>query len=101
MLCARAFIRVGAELKGMVVAGCVAPDHWPPPLTEITDLAAEFKMSPEQFAGYLGGAYRLDATQKATVLGSVQKIANIVTHIVKERQLLVGKLDAISNLVKL
>lgn len=31
MLCARAFIRVGAELKGMVVAGCVAPENWPPP----------------------------------------------------------------------
>jgi len=101
MLCARAFIRVGAELKGMVVAGCVAPENWPPAVNEVVDLAAEFDMDPGKFSSYLDGAYRLDPYQKATVLDSVQKIANIVAHIVQERQMLVGKLDAISNLAKL
>ncbi len=35
LLCARGLIRVGTELKGMVVAGCVAPDVWPPSEEEV------------------------------------------------------------------
>ena len=30
LLCARGLIRVGSELKGMVVIGGIAPDNWPP-----------------------------------------------------------------------
>ena len=30
LLCARSMIRVGTELKGMVIAGCNTPKQWPP-----------------------------------------------------------------------
>jgi uncharacterized membrane protein YqjE len=42
--------------------------------------------------------FRLDEQQKTAVLTSVQQIANIVAHIVKERLELVGRLDAIAGL---
>ncbi len=39
LLCARGLIRAGAELKGMVVVGGIAPDNWPPDPEQIADLA--------------------------------------------------------------
>jgi excisionase family DNA binding protein len=38
-LCTRGFIRVDNRLEGMLVAGCIAPDPWPPP-DEVLGLAA-------------------------------------------------------------
>ena len=39
LLCSRAFIRVGTELKGMVFVGGIAPDSWPLPGAQISDIA--------------------------------------------------------------
>ena len=101
MLCARGLIRVGAELKGMVIAGCVAPQDWPPSPAEVVAMAAEFDVAPELIAANVNEAYQLDAAQKEAALQSLPQVANIIAHIVKERQLLVGKLNAISALANL
>lgn len=101
MLCTRGLIRVGTELKGMVVAGCVAPDVWPPTEATVAAMAREFGVEPALLTAHLHEAYQLDKNQKTQVLVSVQKIANIVAHIVNERQMLLGRLTAIANLTKL
>ncbi|MGD2079247.1 MAG: PocR ligand-binding domain-containing protein, partial [Chloroflexota bacterium] len=96
--CTRALIRDGAELKGMVVAGCVAPDQWPPSEEEVVDMAAEFGVSPELLMKQLDGVYFLDERQRGKVLAHIQQIANIVAHIVSERKTLIGRLEAIADL---
>ncbi|MDX1412801.1 MAG: PocR ligand-binding domain-containing protein, partial [Candidatus Promineifilaceae bacterium] len=98
LLCARGLIRVGTELKGMVVAGCVAPEIWPPENDELAEMAKGFGVPPTLLKARLHEVYHLNFQQKSTVLNTVQKVANIVAHIVNERLELVGRLDAIADL---
>lgn len=98
LLCARGLIRVGTELQGMVVAGCLAPDEWPPSEGEVVQMAGEFGIAPTMLKPRLHEVFRLDKEEKAAVLATVQRVANIVAHIVDERQELMGRLDTIANL---
>jgi len=101
LMCARALIPVGPELKGMVVAGCVAPEGWPPSKSEIQQLAAEFELEPASLSPFVDDVYYLDKEEKQRVLAYLQRIANIVAHIVDERKTLVGRLAAIADLTEL
>jgi excisionase family DNA binding protein len=99
--CTRALIRDGTELKGMVVAGCVAPDQWPPKQEEVASMAAEFGVEPELLQGQLNEVYFLGDDQQKRVLAHIQPIANIVAHIVRERKTLIGRLEAIADLTSI
>lgn len=101
LLCARSMIRVGTELKGMVIAGCIAPDEWPPSPAEVEDMAAEFGVEPGIMTRHLHDVYHLEAEQKAEVLAFLPRIANILAHIVDERKTLVSRLEAIASLTQL
>jgi ligand-binding sensor protein len=98
LLCARGLIRVGAELKGMVVVGGIAPDDWPPTPDEVKALAAELGVPLQTLSDHLDEVFYLDAGERARVLSFVQRIANIAAHIVNERHILMGKLEAIAQL---
>jgi ligand-binding sensor protein len=98
LLCARGLIRVGTELKGMVVLGCIAPDQWPPSREEVERMAVEFEVQPETLAAHLEEVFYLDKAEQARVLTFVQRIANIIAHIVTERNTLMGKLESIAKL---
>jgi excisionase family DNA binding protein len=100
LLCARGLIRVGRELPGMVVAGCVAPDDWPPSAQELRAMAEEFGVEPSLLAAQLDEVYFLSEDQRARVLSSVQQVANIVAHIVRERMSLLARLDGIADLAR-
>jgi excisionase family DNA binding protein len=101
LLCTRAMIRVGTRLKGMVVAGCVAPDDWPPATQEIEQIASGFGVEPLLLIDHIGEVFYLDEAQRAVVLANVQRIANIIAHIVNERRTLMGRLEAIAHLTTL
>jgi excisionase family DNA binding protein len=96
--CTRALIRDGAELKGMVVAGCVAPELWPPEEEELAGMAAEFGVEPALLAPRVNEVYFLSQGQRDKVLAHVQQIADIVAHIICERKSLLGRLEAIADL---
>jgi len=98
LLCARGLIRVGTELKGMVVLGCIAPDQWPPVPEALDKMAAEFEVQPETLAAHLEEVFYLDNAEQARVLTFVQRIADIVAHIATERNTLMGKLESIAKL---
>ncbi len=98
LLCARGLIRVGTQLQGMVIAGCIAPDEWPPSAEEVEQMAVQFTVSSSIIQSHLHEVFHLDEKQKVTVLSTVQKVANIVAHIVDEHQELVSRLDKIANL---
>ena len=98
LLCARGLIRVGLELKGMVVVGGIAPDNWPPTSAEVEEMAQEFGVKPEVLTAHLDEVFYLDKASQARVLALVQRIANIVAHIATERNTLMGKLESIAKL---
>ncbi|KAA3664043.1 MAG: helix-turn-helix domain-containing protein [Chloroflexi bacterium] len=90
LLCARGLIRVGHELKGMVFVGGVAPDNWPLSPTEIEKLADELNIAPERIEAHINDVFEMDLDRRTEVLTFVQRIANIVSHIMHERNALLA-----------
>jgi len=84
LLCARALIRVGYELKGMVVLGGVAPDDWPPSEEAIRAIATTFGVPSEMLTAHLTEVFYLDADRRAWVLAQLQRLANIMSHLATE-----------------
>ncbi|MFN8493606.1 MAG: PocR ligand-binding domain-containing protein [Caldilineaceae bacterium] len=98
LLCARGLIRVGSELKGMVVIGGIAPDRWPPEPRLLTGLATTFGLEQAYVEANVNAVYRLDKATQEKVLRSVQRIADIFSHIAEDRNALCGRLQAIAAL---
>ncbi len=46
LLCARGLIRVGVEIKGMLIVGGIAPESWPPPQEELAEIADFLQVDP-------------------------------------------------------
>lgn len=85
----------------MVVAGCIAPHDWPPSETELEEMAAQFGVQPGLLYDRLDQVFYLSPQQQSNVLHSVQRVANIVAHIVNERRVLLSRLDGIADLARL
>ena len=63
--------------------------------------AAEFGVDSGILESHLDDVHHLNAEQRQKVLDTLQRIANIVAHIVYERKTLVGRLAAIADLTTL
>lgn len=98
LLCARALVRVGNELKGMVITSGIAPHHWPPANSTVAELAHSLQVAPDKLEAALGSTPSLPPAEQKRVLLTLQRIADILAHIVSERSLLMGRLDTISKL---
>jgi excisionase family DNA binding protein len=101
LLCARGLIRVGSELKGMVIIGGVAPEAWPPNPDQIAALARAFGVEPGYVIANADAVYRLDKPAQEKLLRAVQRIADIFSHIAEDRNLVAGRLQAIAALTAL
>jgi hypothetical protein len=101
LLCARGLIRVGAELKGMLVIGGIAPEVWPPPVEQLACLAGQFGLNVAEAAAHVEEVYRLDKAAQERALRFVQRIADIFSHIANDRNALCGRLQAIASLTVL
>lgn len=98
LLCARGLIRVGRELRGMVVVGGIAPETWPPGPELVASLAQTFGLAPADVEAHVDAVFRLDRPAQEKVLRSVQRIADIFSHIAEDRHALCGRLQAIASL---
>ncbi len=101
LLCARGLVRVGAELKAMVVVGGIAPDDWPPSQEEIERIAADLGVSAKELLAHIHEVHRLSKEEQARVLPFVQRIADILSHIATERHALRSRLHRIAELATL
>lgn len=95
LLGTRGLIRVGPALKGMVIAGGIAPDDWPPDPAEVAETATFFGLPSEALAPHIHEVFYLNEAQKDLVLSLVQRIADILAHIAADRLALMEKLDSI------
>ena len=87
LLFARGLIRVGDKLIGMVIAGGAAPADWPPAEREWRSWARRFGADEAAVHANLDGVYRLDADQRTKVLRTVQRVADIFSHVAAIRQM--------------
>jgi len=101
LLCARGLIRVGRELKGMVVLGGIAPEVWPSEPEQLACLAETFGLSPAYVAANADAVYRLDKAAQEKALRSIQRIADIFSHIAEDRNALCSRLQTIASLTSL
>ncbi len=101
LLCARGFIRLGNELRGMVFFGGVAPDAWPPTSAEIARIAAHFDLAPQVVEANIEAVHRLDRADQARVLRFVQRISDVISHMAEDRSAVQGRLQAIASLTAL
>lgn len=98
LLCARGLIRVGSEIRAMLVLGGIAPPHWPPSPEQIDRISADLALDPDLVRAHIDQVYYLDAAEQARVLPFVQRIADIFAHIASERQQLFGRLQRIAEI---
>jgi len=101
LLCARGLIRAGRELKGMVVVGGIAPEVWPSEPEQLACLAETFGLSSAYVEANADAVYRLDKAAQDKALRSIQRIADIFSHIAEDRNALCGRLQAIASLTSL
>jgi len=101
LLCARGLIRAGNELKGMVFMGGIAPETWPPASEEVRAIADHFGLEPDLIEAHLNEVHRLDKPARDRALSFVQRIADVVSHIVEDRNALYSRLQAIASLTSL
>ena len=101
LLCTRSLIVVGTEIKGAVIAGCIAPDGWPPPPDEITAMAVQLGVSPEVISRNAHEIYVLDETQREQVLTQLPRIAAIIAYMASERKSVISRIEAIADLARL
>ncbi len=85
LLCARGLIRAGAELKGMVVVGGIAPDAWPPSTQQAAELAGVFGVQSETVAANSDAVFHMDRAAQERALRFVQRMADVFSHMVLDR----------------
>jgi len=101
VLCARGLIRHGRELKGMLFAGGIAPETWPPSAEERAAIAARMGLAPDYLAAHVDEVHSLSPAARQRALEFVQRIADIISHILEDRSALTTRLQAIASLTSL
>ena len=98
LLCARALVRVGNELKAMVVASGIAPADG----LSLTQVARQLAHDLDMPLGKVQAALQtlpvLSVESQKKVLATVQRIADILAHIGSERLGLLSRLAHIARL---
>lgn len=75
-LCARAYVRIGFELSGMVIAGGIAPAVWPPESGALDAMAEGTGIDTEALASTTSTVPRLDESATEAMLDGLQTLAN-------------------------
>ncbi len=101
LLCARGLIRVGPEIKAMLVVGGIAPENWPPPPEEIQNIAEFLQIDPQIILDHVHEVHRADRERMQIILPYVQRIADIFSYIATDRNKLLQRLNQIAELTKL
>lgn len=98
LLCARSYIRVGSELRGIILVGGIAPEQWPPTLAEIEQISSDFGVDAHEVGAHVDEVFHLDTAARQRVLDLLPRLARFMSEVANERTQLLSKLDAIAML---
>ena len=99
-LCARSFIRIGANLAGMVIVGGVAPDDWPPSTTEIAVVANETGVPADEIRDHVNEVYWIDKPHQDWIVRNLSRVSDLISHLADGHGRLVQKLETIAALAR-
>ncbi len=97
-LCARGFIRVGTELRGMVIVGGFAPEQWPPEPDRVGEIAADLGVAESEYRLHIDEVFHADEAHLQMIRSLLPRISILVSHMATARDELVSKLIAIAEL---
>lgn len=100
LMCARGLVRVGNEIKAMVVMGGIAPQAWPPDEEQLLWMSEALELDVDLLRSHLDDVHRLDFQEQARVLPFVQRTADILSHIAGERYKLFNRLQRIAEITQ-
>lgn len=100
LLCARGLIRCGSELCGMVVFAGLAPQQWPPDAQALEAMASGLGLPAALLHAHVHEVHHADTAEQLRLLTFVQRIADVISHIVQERNTIFGKLHNIAELTR-
>jgi excisionase family DNA binding protein len=80
-LCTRAFIRIGNELSGMVIAGGIAPDEWPPTLEHMEEIAVESRVPLSVLENTINDVHHIATDDQDRFLEAVPILARHLSNI--------------------
>jgi hypothetical protein len=98
LLCARALVRMGNELKAMVIVFGVAPEAWHPAPEVTQTWAQRLNLPGDRLQDALEAAFELTPDERKKVLVTIQRIADILAHVGNERLSLLERLASIARL---
>jgi excisionase family DNA binding protein len=98
LLCARSYVRVDSELRGIILVGGIAPHPWPPSAPELEEMSATFGVDTDVIVDHLDEVFHLDEAARQRALALLPRLARFLSEISNERNRLLGKLDAIAAL---
>lgn len=97
-LCARAFVRSGDRLVGMLIVGGIAPTEWPPSEAEAAAIAGRLGVPEDVIANSSPAVHDLDLDRRQQVLELLPPLAVAVSRMVEQRTRLVSTLEGIAEL---
>lgn len=97
-VCARAFIRVGDRLEGMVIVGGIAPEVWPLPAEDLSRLAADLGVPTGELVAHANEIFHQGDAEQRRILELLPRISVLISRLASERSRLVSRLDAIATL---
>jgi excisionase family DNA binding protein len=97
-LCARAFVRVGSELVGMVIVGGFSPKEWPPDDQALERIASSVGLDVDDLRPHLDEVYDLGESEQQRILRTLPRIADLISQLTAARSELVARLDQIAAL---
>jgi excisionase family DNA binding protein len=98
LLCARALVRMGNELKAMVIVFGVAPEEWPPAPEMTQQLAQKLNLPSDELKAAFDTVFEPTLEERKKVLVTIQRMADILAHIGNERLSLLERLASIARL---
>lgn len=99
-LCARSFIRIGANLAGMVIVGGVAPTVWPPSDEEIAAVAIETGTDESSIREHINEVYWIDTAHQDWIVRNLSRVSDLISHLADGHGRLVQKLETIAALAR-
>jgi len=101
LLWGRGLIEHGGQVRAMAIVGGIAPAEWPPDNDSIIKLADQLAVPEPTLRKAIEGVHRSDEEDMKRLLPFIQRIGDILEHIVAERVEIVDRMESITELTRL
>ena len=95
---ARGLVREGKAIKALAIVGAIAPETWPPDPDSIQKASYEAGIPENRLHPHIEAVNQLGTQARRRLLPYVQRIGEILSHILEERMEFVARMQRIAEL---